>query len=153
MVNADAAQGTVVFGIAPDGESVGVEPGDLDKAQRSLSQTISSKFEPRLQCTIHDAQLEGQRFVIVRSTRNRDIPYHEFDGRAFIREGTVTRQLSLPEKQSLQRSRNRNLHPGPWKCDRCGSWVGMLMSIVVTDQGVRKSYAAAVASTGQPPNL
>ena len=47
MVNAYAAQGTVVFGIAPDGELVGVEPGDLDKPQRSLTQTISSKFSKK----------------------------------------------------------------------------------------------------------
>jgi predicted HTH transcriptional regulator len=140
MVNADAAQGTVVFGIAPNGDPIGVEPGDLDKAQRSLSQTISSKFDPRLQCTIFVCEFEGKRFVVISADRNREVPYHEFDGRAYIREGTVTRQLGLAEKNSLQRKRNRDLHQGPWKCDRCGSWVGMLMSIAVTDQGVRKTY-------------
>jgi hypothetical protein len=130
----------VVFGVAPDGQLVGVEPGDLDKAQRSLSQTIA-RCDPRLQCSINVAELQGRQFVILTAERNRDVAYHEFDGRAFIREGTVTRQLNLAEKQALQRTRNRDLHPGPWKCDRCGSWVGMLVSIEITEQGPRKSYA------------
>lgn len=143
MVNAEGGQGSVAFGIAPDGQLVGVEPGDLDKAQRSLLQTIGSKFEPPLQCTVQVLELEGKRLVVVAAGRNRGVAYHEFDGRAFIREGTVTRQLSLAEKQSLQRRRNRDLHTGPWKCDRCGSWVGMLASILVTDGGACKSYACS----------
>lgn len=141
MINADSAQGTVVFGAAPDGEIVGVEPGDLDKAQRSLSQTIGSKFEPRLQFTVDITEIQDKQLVVIAARRNREVPYHEFDGRAFIREGTVTRQLTLTEKQSLQRRRNCDLHFGPWKCDRCGSWVGMMVSVEVTDQGMRKVYA------------
>src|SRR5208337_3750300 len=123
------------------GEIVGVEPGDMDRAQRTLSQTIITKFDPPIQPTIHVLEVEGKRLVVVAATRNRSIPYHEYDGRAFIREGTITRQLSLSEKHSLQRRRNRDLHPGPWKCDRCGSWVGILAQGVITEQGVRKSYA------------
>jgi predicted HTH transcriptional regulator len=141
MINADAAQGTVVFGVEPGGQLVGVEPGDLDKAQRTISQTINLKFELRIQLTIDVVEFDGKRFVALEAVRNQDIPYHEFDGRAFIREGTVTRQLGLTEKQSLLRKRNRDLHTGPWTCDRCGAFVGMLSSIVITDEGSRKSYA------------
>ena len=36
MLNADTARGQVIFGVAPGGEPVGIEPGDVDKAQRSL---------------------------------------------------------------------------------------------------------------------
>jgi predicted HTH transcriptional regulator len=141
MINADDAEGTVAFGIGPDGQIVGVEPGDLDKAQRSLSQTIAKKFDPAIRFTIRVLELEGKRVVVLMAQRNRDVPYHEYDGRAFIREGTVTRQLTLSEKQSFQRQRNRDLHTGPWRCNRCGSWVDMLGGVTITDQGVRKSYA------------
>ena len=141
MINAEVAHGSVVFGIGPDGQIVGVEPGDIDKAQLSLSQVIGNKFDPPIQCTMRVLEIQEKRVLILAARRNRDVPYHEFDGRAFIREGTATRQLTLNEKQSLQRWRNRDLHTGPWRCDNCGSWVGMLSSIVVTDQGVRKSYA------------
>jgi len=140
MINADISHGTVAFGIDPDGQIIGIEPGNLDKAQRSLSQSIQSKFEPPIQCTLQLHELDGKSVVVVSAQRNRTIPYHEFDGRAYIREGTATRQLSLTEKQALQRQRNRDLHTGPWKCDRCGSWVGMLSQVVVTDQGMRKTY-------------
>jgi predicted HTH transcriptional regulator len=140
MLNADEAQGTVAFGIGPNGELVGVEPGDLDKAQRSISQTITNRFEPRLQCTIRQSEVDGKRVVIVTAQRNRDVAYHEFAGRAFIREGTATRQLNLAEKQSLSRSRNRNLHTGPWKCNRCGLVVGSLNSMVLDGASVRKTY-------------
>lgn len=143
MINADAAQGSVAFGIEPDGQIVGVEPGDLDKAQRSLAQTIGNKFQPAIRPTFQVFEVSDKRIVTVSATRNRDVAYHEFDGRAYIREGTATRQLTLAEKQSLQRQRDRGQHNGPWKCDRCGSWVGMLSSIVITDQGARKSYGCS----------
>ena len=48
MVNSDAAKGVIIFGVAPDGTLRGVEPGNLDKAQRSLAQVIGSKFDPPL---------------------------------------------------------------------------------------------------------
>ncbi|MBI3896502.1 MAG: ATP-binding protein [Acidobacteria bacterium] len=152
MVNADPAQGTLVFGVAPDSQLVGVEPGDLDKAQRSLSQTISANFEPRLQFEVQVAELQGKRVVLVSAQRNRDVPYHEYDGRAYIREGTVTRQLSFTEKKSLERRRNRDLHTGPWKCNKCGSWVGNLVSVRITDQGMQKSYACSCGGEYWPAN-
>ena len=150
MVNADPAHGVLVFGVAPNGEVVGVEPGDLDKAQRSISQAIGSKWEPRLQFVVEVADVDGKRVVIVAATRTREVPYHEFDGRAFIREGTVTRHMTLVEKQSLQRRRSRDLHTGPWRCDGCGSWVGMLTQIVVTESGVRKSYECRCGGEYKP---
>jgi predicted HTH transcriptional regulator len=140
MINADHCSGTVAFGIDPDGRIVGVEPGNLDKAQRSLAQSIQLKFEPAIQCALQVKNVEGKSVVLISAQRNRSVPYHEFDGRAYIREGTVTRQLSLSEKHALQRQRNRDLHTGPWKCDGCGSWVGMLSQVVVTDQGMHKTY-------------
>ena len=140
MINTGEAQGTVVFGIAPDGKLVGVESGDLDKAQQSLLQRIDSKFEPRPLSSIRVVVYEGKRFVVLIAMRNCDVSYHEFDGRAYIREGTVTRQLSLAEKQSLQRMRNRDQHTGPWKCDRCGSRAGMLHQVVMTNTGSYKTY-------------
>jgi len=140
MLNAEPGHGTVEFGIGPHGEVLGVEAADLDKTQRSLAQEIGQSFQPRVQLTISAEERAGKRVIVVEGRRNRDVPYHEYDGRAWVREGTVTRQLSLAEKQSLQRQRNRDLHSGPWKCDRCGSWVGVLSSVTVTPQGPIKSY-------------
>jgi predicted HTH transcriptional regulator len=140
MVNAATAEGMVVFGIASDGQVVGVDLGDLDEAKRSLAQTIASSFDPPLQYTISILELEGKRVVLVTASRNRDVPYHEFAGRVFIREGTVTRQLSLDERRSLQRDRDRDMHTGPWQCDRCSTRVVTLASIVVTNEDARNSY-------------
>ncbi len=141
MINADGAYGSVLFGKAPDGQIIGVEPGNLDRAQQSISQTTRNKFEPAVQCTYEVLERDGLSVMVVSAMRNRTVPYHEFDGRAFIREGTVTRQLNLAEKQALQRQRNRDLHGGPWKCDGCGLFVGTLSAIVITDQGPRKTYS------------
>jgi predicted HTH transcriptional regulator len=141
MANATNSEVTVAFGIEPDGSVIGVEPGNLDKAQRSIAQAIQSRFEPRLQSRMEVRQIEGKSVILVSAQRNRAIPYHEFEGRAFIREGTVTRQLSLIEKQSLERQRNRDLHNGPWKCSGCESWVGMLSQMLITNEGVRKTYS------------
>jgi predicted HTH transcriptional regulator len=140
MVNAETAHGAVGFGIGPDGSLVGVEPGDLDRAQQSMLQTVRDKFDPPLHCSVLVVEDSARCFVVVEARRNRDVPYHEFDGRAWIREGTTTRQLTASEKRSLQRMRNRDLHNGPWRCDRCGSIVGMLVSMEFGENGARKTY-------------
>lgn len=140
MINAEPARGVVIFGIGPNRSVVGVEPGDLDQAQRSLAQHIQATFDPPIQPVIELLECEGKHLITISASRHRGIPYHEYDGRAFIREGSVSRQLTLTEKQQLQRARNRDLHNGPWRCDRCGSFVGMLSSITLTDHGPVKSY-------------
>lgn len=140
MVNSDLAQGTVVFGIEADGTICGVEQGNLDTAQRSLSQAIRSKFEPPLVVQIEVEELNGRQVLVLSAERYRGIPYHEYDGRAWVRQGTENHRLNLVEKQHLMNRRNRDTHPGPWRCDRCGSWVGVLHSFEVTNEGMKKTY-------------
>jgi predicted HTH transcriptional regulator len=132
MVNADAANGAVVFGVAPDGIIAGVEPGNLDTAQRSLNQRIASKFEPRLIVQMEPVECDGKRLLILQARRPKTVPYHEYDGRALIREGSETRGLSLEEKRRLTKQRDRDQHGGPWRCERCGSIVGVLHAPVIT---------------------
>jgi predicted HTH transcriptional regulator len=140
MVNADVAQGLVIFGIEPSGTICGAEPGNLDTAQRSLSQSIASSFDPPLHAEIRVEEIEGKRLILVEATRQKSIPYHEYDGRAWIRQGSEKRPLTFAEKDNLRRCRDRAFHPGPWKCDRCGSWVGQLISVTVTNEGMKKNY-------------
>jgi predicted HTH transcriptional regulator len=140
MVNSDLARGTVIFGIEADGTACGIEQGNLDTAQRSLSQTIRSKFDPQLVAQMEVVELNGERVLVLSARRDRGVPYHEYDGRAWIREGAETRQLSLAEEQRLIRSRDRDSHPGPWKCDRCGTLVGVLHSFVISSEGMRRTY-------------
>ena len=140
MVNSGSAQGEVVFGIRRDGAVCGVEPGNLDSAQRSLGQAIRDKFDPPLIVHIETKELHGKTVLALRAERSRHVPYHEFDGRVWIREGTTNRVLSLAEKQSLTSKRNRDKHPGPWGCDKCGSMVGALFSYEVTAEGMKKTY-------------
>ena len=63
MVNADCAKGTVLFGVAPDGRVCGVESGNLDTAQRSMSQAISQGFDPPLRSEIQVIELEGKHLM------------------------------------------------------------------------------------------
>lgn len=140
MVNADPARGTVLFGVAPDGAVVGVDPATVDRAQQTLAQHIREKFDPHLNVTIETLDCDGKTLVEVRATRPRSVPYHEYDGRAFIREGSTSRQLNLQEKATLTRQRDRAQHGGPWQCDSCGAWVGILTQLVMTSEGPRKTY-------------
>jgi ATP-dependent DNA helicase RecG len=140
MVNAESAQGIVIFGVDPNGTICGVEPGNLDTAQRSLSQTIEARFDPPLQTEITVEQLEGKQLLLISAQRHRSIPYHEYDGRAWIRQGSEKRQLTLSEKDHLRRSRDRAFHTGPWKCDRCGTLVGVLSHFTLTNEGMKKHY-------------
>jgi len=132
MVNADVGRGTVVFGLDPKGSVVGVEPGDLDMAQRSLSDHIRNKFDPTLIHTLGLGEAEGKIVVILEAQRARGIPYHEYDGRAYIREGSTSRQLSVAEKGRLVRARDRDQHNGPWRCDTCGAMAGNLSQPIFT---------------------
>ncbi len=140
MVNADAAQGTVIFGVEPDGTACGIEPGNLDKAQLSLSQSIKSNFDPPLQAEIYVRDLDGKRLLLITAGRLRSIPYHEYSGRAWIRQGSDKRLLTLAEKDHLRKTRDRALHPGPWKCDRCGDWLPSFISVTTTSEGSKRDY-------------
>jgi predicted HTH transcriptional regulator len=140
MVNADSAQGVVIFGVEPNGTVCGVEPGNLDTAQRSLSQTIRASFDPPLQTEIRVEELEDKQLLLISAQRHESVPYHEYDGRAWIRQGSEKRMLTLSEKDHLRRSRDRAFHPGPWKCDRCGARVGQLISVTLTNEGIKKNY-------------
>ena len=60
--------------------------------------------------------------------------------RAWIRQGSEKRPFTFAEKDHLRRNRDRAFHPGPWKCDRCGSWVGQLISVTLTNEGLVKNY-------------
>lgn len=140
MVNSDLARGTVAFGIEPDGTTCGIERGNLDTAQRSLSQVIRNKFEPRLVVQMETKELNGKIVLVISAERSRNVPYHEYDGRAWIREGSTNRLLSLVEKEALAGKRNRDRHSGPWRCNRCGTWVGELHSFEISDEGMKKTY-------------
>ena len=140
MVNAEGARGTVVFGVEPNGTICGIESGNLDTAQRSLSQAIRGGFDPPLHAEIWVEELEGKQLLLLSAERPRSVPYHEYNGRAWIRQGSEKRQLTLSEKDQLRRSRDRAFHPGPWKCDRCGALVGQLISVTVSKDGMKKNY-------------
>lgn len=140
MVNADSAAGVVLFGVAPDGVVTGIEPGDHDKAQRSLAQHIQTMFSPSISIEINALDCEGKCILAVRGERDRRVPLCEYDGRAFIREGSTNRQLTLPQKLAIIRRRDREQHPGPWKCDKCGSLVGQSQAMVYDGTSLRRTY-------------
>lgn len=140
MVNAASSRGTVVFGVEPTGQVCGLGETNLDSFQKTLAGHARQKLEPPMQIEIEPAYCDEHPIVLLRGTRNRAIPYHEYDGRAYVREGSVTRQLSLLEKRHLATSRDRGLHNGPWICDRCGAVVGSTLSLEITATGARRTY-------------
>jgi len=149
MLNADRGEGMVIFGVSPANEIVGVESGNLDSAQLSLVQEIRSSFDPAVISSVQCFTIEGKTVVVLAGSRSPAVPYHEYDGRAWIREGSSKRKLSLEERDQLRRRRDRDSHPGPWKCDNCGSTVQMLVSVIMTDSGVKKNYACTFCGQGE----
>ena len=107
MINSDIAKGFVLFGVSPDGSISGIEPGNLDSAQKTLAQHIRQKFNPPVICTIEILECEDRCLIKLGAGRASGVAYHEYDGRAYIREGSTTRQLSYDEKQYLAKKRNR----------------------------------------------
>ena len=101
MINSDLATGQVIFGISPDNSICGIEPGNLDTAQRTIAQHIKQKFDPHIICIIEVLECGDIHLLQVRAERMSGVPYHEYGGRAYIREGTTTRKLTYQEKQNL----------------------------------------------------
>jgi predicted HTH transcriptional regulator len=139
MVNAESALGTILFGVAPDGTVVGLT-GNLDQAQRSLAQEIRQKFCPAVSVEIDVVLCEGKQLLVVEGKRERHVPLCEYDGRAFIREGSQNRQLELSEKLAIIRRRDRDQHPGPWRCDKCGSTAMQFTGGVFDGEKWTRSY-------------
>jgi len=102
----------------------------IEKANKLRSSRFVAQIDV-LEC-------DGRRLVRVIGQRNPLVAYHEYDGRAFIREGTTQHMLSVAEKQQLTRRRNRDAYPGPWRCDRCGFSPTRIGIAVATDQGVHE---------------
>lgn len=140
MINCDAATGLVLFGVAPHGVATGIEPGNLDSAQRKLAQRIQQKFHPTIVPSIEVLNCEGNYLILLKAQRERSVAYHEYDRRAYIRVGTSNRQLSDIEKQQILRKRNRDQHNDPWRCGQCGSFIGTLNQLIITNEGVCKTY-------------
>ena len=151
MVNSDSATGAVVFGVSPDRSISGVEPGNLDSIQRTLAQHVQQRFDPAIIPNIEVLECDDKHLIRLKADRASGVPYHEYDGRAYIREGSATRRLSYEEKQHLAKKRNRYQHNGPWECDRCGKRVGTLRGWTFTDKGMRKEYACECGGEFGPP--
>ncbi len=152
MVNAESAAGLVLFGVAPDHTIVGIEPGDVEKSQRSLGQHIRDKFCPMIRFEIEAVNCDSKWVLVVRAMREPHVPLCEYDGRAYIREGSAKRQLPLPEKLQLIRRRDRDQHPGPWRCSRCGSVAGQVSSMVFDGETMRRTYDCDCGGEYWPAN-
>jgi predicted HTH transcriptional regulator len=149
MVNTDDAHGIIFFGVAPDGDIKGIEEGNLDSAQQSLQQHIRARFDPPLSPNISVIECEGRVLISVKAERTTGVSYHEYGGRAWIREASTSRVLTFAEKQHLLSTRNRDNHNGPWRCSNCGSFVGVLSTWVVTDQGMTRTYECDRCGEGE----
>lgn len=75
MINSDSAQGLVIFGVSQDAVVCGIEPGNLDSAQRSLGQAVREKFDPPLIVRMETIELKGKTVLVLRAERNCDVPY------------------------------------------------------------------------------
>ncbi|AYY97089.1 ATP-binding protein [Burkholderia multivorans] len=141
MMNTQDGVGGVILGVADNGEVVGMRDANLDTLQRDISNHVSQKFEPQPKIEMRVEDVGDKKVLIVIGTRPRDVPYCEYDGRAYIRRGTASPQLTYDEKKHLQKFRDRDHHPGPWRCDRCGK-SPLRFNGITTDAATGKSVRA-----------
>ncbi len=104
MLNTEIGAGMVLFGISPENDVVGIV-GNLDSTQRTLVQHIRQKFEPSIICSIKIEDYKDKNILILSAKRPKDVCYYEYGGRAFIKEGSTKRCLSIQEKESLNNNR------------------------------------------------
>ncbi len=104
MLNTEVGTGMVLFGISPEDDVVGIE-GNLDSAQRTLVQHIRQTFDPSIKISIQIEDYNDKKILTLFAKRPEDVRYYEYGGRAFIKEGSTKRCLSIQEKESLNNSR------------------------------------------------
>ncbi len=140
MINTDEAFGQLVFGISPELDIIGIGDDNIDNIQIKIAQTIQTKFDPNIIPDIQIIEYNELKLLSIKASRSIETAYHEFDGRAFIREGSRTRVLNISEKEILVKRRNRENHNGPWKCNKCGAIAMNLVSVEITDKGIKKTF-------------
>jgi predicted HTH transcriptional regulator len=74
MINSDNATGEVLFGVAPDGSICGIEPGNLDTAQITITQSLR-KFDPPVTSSIEIFECEGKTIISLKGRRLEDAPW------------------------------------------------------------------------------
>jgi Putative DNA-binding domain len=134
MLNSDCAQGTIALGVAPDGEVVGVDPGNLDKAQRSLLQFIQDNCSRQSNARWKYAKMARSEFLRYRQNAIEASLITNFvEGLSFAK---------ARRRDNLASLKNSRLNAsGIAICiDRCGSYIGILSQIVRTNKGIRKTY-------------
>ena len=104
MLNTEVGAGMILFGISPENDVVGIG-GNLDSAQRTLAQHIQQKFDPSIIFSIQIEVYKDKKILMLSTKRANDVSYYEYDGRAFIKEGSTKRSLSTQEKKSLNNRR------------------------------------------------
>jgi len=104
MLNTEVGTGMVLFGISPENDVVGIR-GNLDSTQRTLVQHIRQKFDPSIKVSIQIEEYKDKKILTLFAKRPEDVRYYEYGGRAFIKEGSTKRCLSIQEKESLNNSR------------------------------------------------
>jgi len=104
MLNTEVGAGMVLFGISPENDIVGIG-SNLDSAQRTLVQHIRQKYDPSIKVSIQIEDYKDKKILMLSAKRSKDVRYYEYGGRAFIKEGSTKRCLSIQEKESLNNSR------------------------------------------------
>lgn len=127
MLNTDTGCGLVIFGVTDKGEICGIDPGDQDTIQRNMTQKISQLLDPRPILDINIVTVQNKELLVIRGKRLDNIPYYEFDGRVYVREGTSNVEIGLTQKEALRKKNDKRSHNGPWICRKCNTWTGMMI--------------------------
>jgi predicted HTH transcriptional regulator len=140
MLNTDKGIAQIIFGIDPNYNIFSIPFEDLDKSQKSIGNHVNQKFDPSILPSIEIIEIDGAYLISLKANRSRGISYYEYNGRAFIREGSQVRQLTREEKIIIEAKRNRDKHNGPWKCDKCGAITMNFTGAVFDGHKLTKTY-------------
>ena len=97
-------RGELWFGVAPDGQCVGLEISE--KTLRDVSQTIGAHIEPRVYPHVQ-AQLVNGKPCLHTAFDGQEAPYFAY-GRAYIRVADEDRQMSARELENFILSKNQD---------------------------------------------
>lgn len=96
--------GELWFGVAPNGQAVGLEISD--KTLRDVSQTIGAHIEPRIFPQVEQQTRDGKHCLRIRFDGQHP-PYFAY-GRAYMRVADEDRQLSAAELEQRILDKNRD---------------------------------------------
>ena len=102
---ANANGGVILIGVDDDGEIVGIDRQDLDRAERTAVEVCRDSIDPTVHILTEKLRMDDK--ILLKIGVPRSLFVHESSGRYFIRQGSSKRRMNTEQLGRLLQSRSQ----------------------------------------------